>query len=102
MLILRSAAACLELLHKRGVRCCLEPVLQRGHDLPDIAAAEGWDIEPEPRKDCRLVQPVRVRGPNANPSSALEAERDGLSASALLADARALTPPACDSASDSL
>jgi len=39
----------------------LDPVLQRGHDLPDIASEEGWGIEPEPRKDCGLEQPTCVR-----------------------------------------
>ena len=38
---LRGAAACLELLDKCGMLWRLNPVLQRGHDLPDIESEEG-------------------------------------------------------------
>ncbi len=41
----------------------LDSVLQRGHDLAAIALEQGWGIEPEPRKDCGLEQPMRVRLP---------------------------------------
>ena len=39
----------------------LDAVLQCVHYLPDIESEEGWGIEPEPRKDCGLEQPMRVR-----------------------------------------
>ena len=56
----RGAASCLELLDKRDMLWRLDPALQRSHDRAAIALEQGWGIEPEPRKYCRLKHPTRI------------------------------------------